>query len=847
MGTTGAGPLADSPLGDPDGRARAETARRLVPDHSASTSLNRLAELAATLLDAPSAQISLLADVQHIAGGHGLEEGAIGSQCPPEESLCTVTVAGRAPLQVEDAPSDSRVNSLPPVLDGHVASYLGVPLTTEAGHEIGALCVFGPEPQVWSARDVELLLRLAAPVVAELELAALSLEYDTTRLAWQLAVDAAGVGAFDWNLTTHRMQWDDRLLELFGYDHESFSSHIDDFNRRLHPDDVPRVTAALQQSIESCGEYAAEYRVVWPDGSVRWIAARGRALAGEHGTAERVVGAAYDTTEVHLVETRISRHLEAMSTPFLSLDAAWRLGFVNSAAERMLAADRDQLLGQPLWDHLPPALRRDFEERCRAASLAGEPTTFDVEFPAPVDAWFEVRAWPSIDGLSVSFLDVTERRRAAALLARAARRAEVLSRVSGELTGSLEAEESVARLTQALVPDFGDWCSVTLLDEQPHPDPRERLRSLGCWHVDPTMQPVLERYTELGIAQLRDSELVREGLSDTATTMVIDDPGELLDEVLPPGEARDLLEQLGPGPSVSLPLRGRGKLIGLLGVTRRRGSPVFDEQDVSTLEEIAARAGLALDNALLFGRQRDLVEGLQRSLLTDPPAMPGVDVIVRYQPAAEAAQVGGDWYDAFRLPDGDLALVIGDVIGHDTAAAAAMGQLRSLLRGIAVHSNDGPSDVLRGVDRAMETLQITSTATVVLARLQPFERDDGTGAYRFTWSNAGHPPPYVVVPGEPAAELAAGGNNLLLGMDAEAGRSQLSLNLTRGATVLLYTDGLVERRDQPLEDGVRLLRHTLDELVGETPDLEHLCDELLRRLVPRRGEDDVALVAVRLG
>ena len=346
---------------------------------------------------------------------------------------------------------------------------------------------------------------------------------------------------------------------------------------------------------------------------------------------------------------------------------------------------------------------------------------------------------------------------------------------------------------------------------------------------------------------MRDSDLVREVLSDSASTMVVDDPGPLLDQVLPPGEARDLLEQLGPGPGVTLPLRGRGRLIGLLGITRRHGSPVFDEHDVATLEEIAARAGLALDNALLFGRQRDLVEGLQRSLLTDPPDVPDVDVIVRYQPAAETAQVGGDWYDAFRLPDGDLALVIGDVVGHDTAAAAAMGQLRSLLRGIAVHGDGGPAEILRGVDRAMQTLEMTSTATVVLARLQPFERPDGTGAYRFTWCNAGHPPPYVMVPGEPAAELAAGDSNLLLGIDSDAERTQLSLELTQGATVLLYTDGLVERRDQSLDDGARTLRRTLDALVREGLGLEQMCDELLRRLVPRRGEDDVALVALRLG
>ncbi len=847
MGTSGADSLAGSPFTGPGAQARERTARRLVPDCGANPALDRLAELAATLLDAPSAQISLLSDVAHVAGGFGLAEDVIGTQGALEDSLCTVTVELREPLLVEDASCDLRVSALRPVVEGDVVSYLGVPLVAEGGHEIGTLCVFGPAPRSWSAHEVALLRRLAGPVVAELELAALSLEYDSSRLAWQLAVDAAGVGAFDWDLATGRLTWDDRLLELFGYDHESFGSHIEDFNRRLHPDDVPRVGAALQHAIDTCGDYAAEYRIERPDGSVRWIAARGRALAGEDGTTQRVVGAAYDTTDVHLVEARVSRHLEAMASAFVSLDTEWRLGYVNTAAEQLFSTERKHLLGTALLDHLPQELREVFVTRCRDAHEQGEPVSFECELSGPGTGWFEVRVWPNPEGLSVSFLEVTERRRASELLARNARRAEVLSRVSGELSGSLDTEDSVARLTQALVPDLGDWCTVTLVDEAPHADPRQRLRNLGCRHVDPVMQPVLERYIELGISQLLDSDLVRESLSDAAETMVVDDPEPLVGEVLPPGEARDLLEQLGPGPGVSLPLRGRGKLIGLLSVTRRRGGPTYDEQDVATLEEIASRAGLALDNALLFGRQRDLVEGLQRSLLTDPPSIPGVDIIVRYEPAAEAAQVGGDWYDAFPLPDSALALVIGDVVGHDTAAAAAMGQLRSLMRGIAVHGNGGPAEVLRGVDQAMETLQMASTATAVVARLQPVERADGTGAYRLTWSNAGHPPPYVMVPGEPAAELAAGQTNLLLGIEPDVERTQLSLDLTRGATVLLYTDGLVERRDQSLEDGVRRLRTTLDELVQEGFDLEHLCDELLRRMVPHQGEDDVALVAIRLG
>ena len=129
---------------------------------------------------------------------------------------------------------------------------------------------------------------------------------------------------------------------------------------------------------------------------------------------------------------------------------------------------------------------------------------------------------------------------------------------------------------------------------------------------------------------------------------------------------------------------------------RRRARPAFSREARDTLVDVADRAGLALDNARLYAEQRALAEGLQRSLMTAPPEPDHLQVVVRYEPAAETAQVGGDWYDAFLQQDGATVMVIGDVVGHDTAAAAAMGQVRGLLRGIAVHSGGGPAAVLAG-------------------------------------------------------------------------------------------------------------------------------------------------------
>ena len=189
-------------------------------------------------------------------------------------------------------------------------------------------------------------------------------------------------------------------------------------------------------------------------------------------------------------------------------------------------------------------------------------------------------------------------------------------------------------------------------------------------------------------------------------------------------------------------------------------------------------------------------------------------------------------------------LVIGDVVGHDTEAAAAMGQLRGLLRGIATYSDAGPAEVLRGLDTSMTTLQTETLATAAVARFEQTPDEGERGITRMRWANAGHLPPLVVNPDGSVAELASWKGDLLLGVDDETVRRESVVTLDRGATVLLYTDGLVERRDADLDAGLVRLRDALVEL-ADLP-LEQLLDDLVERLVDGTPEDDVALVAVRL-
>jgi PAS domain S-box-containing protein len=239
---------------------------------------------------------------------------------------------------------------------------------------------------------------------------------------------------------------------------------------------------------------------------------------------------------------------------------------------------------------------------------------------------------------------------------------------------------------------------------------------------------------------------------------------------------------------------------------------------------------------------RALSDRLQQALLTPPPEPDHLHVAVRYAPAAHEAQVGGDWYDAFLQPDGATMLVIGDVVGHGSDAAAAMGQLRGVLRALAYDNDETPAATLSRLDRTARGLAIGTLATGILARIERRPDVPVTGVRTLRWSNAGHLPPLLLAP-DGTSRLLTTRPELMLGVDIDAGRTDHTVDVDDGCTLLLFTDGLIERRDSDLDEGLTSLREAVRDL-GEAP-LEMLCDVVLSRLVPGEMDDDVALVAVR--
>jgi PAS domain S-box-containing protein len=297
---------------------------------------------------------------------------------------------------------------------------------------------------------------------------------------------------------------------------------------------------------------------------------------------------------------------------------------------------------------------------------------------------------------------------------------------------------------------------------------------------------------------------------------------------------------------VAYPLRVHGRVLGSLTIGWRRPQ-AFTQRDLGLVAALTSLCAQTLDRIQTREREqravaaeRALSEALQRSLLSEPPQPAGVQIAVRYWPSAEHAEVGGDWYDAFTLTPSTLTVAVGDVSGHDRQAAAEMAQLRNILRGVSVSLHGSPAATLSGLDRALRTLSVNAIATALVAQLGL--RPDAGGVRRLRWSSAGHHPPLLLTP-DGEARLLRTPPDVLLGVLPDTVRRDHEVGLLPGSSVVLYTDGLIERRGRPLQAGSAWLTDTLRGRQGLSA--EALCD-LLSHAYDGVHEDDVAILVLRV-
>ncbi|MGZ4549903.1 MAG: SpoIIE family protein phosphatase [Blastococcus sp.] len=548
--------------------------------------------------------------------------------------------------------------------------------------------------------------------------------------------------------------------------------------------------------------------------------------------------------------------VEGMERPLFVLDEDWRFSYMNPAGAALLGETVDALVGLVIWEKYPETVDSPFEQNYRRVAETGEPASFEAWFD-PMQIWFQVDAFSTDGGVVVTFDDVTQRHRvederaaasaarefAVAAAARAAARAEeagrhliLLGDINLAMTSTFDTDEAVDRFAHLVVPLLADWCLVSVFEAD------GRRRDVGRAHCDPVMAEAMHRYADLRVTTNRAAAPVNRLARDQRPVIISDFTPAHLEEMVSSAEGRAALAVLQPAAVAAFPLIARGELFGAVTLVNGPERGAHTVEELRTAEIASRRAALALDNARLVATNQRVAERLQLSLLSPPVQPDHLELAVRYRPATHGVEIGGDWYDAFLQPDGAAVLVIGDVMGHDIDAAAAMGQVKTLVRGIAYDRQEEPAGVLRRADHAMVGLQVPAMATALVCRVEQDDSDLAPGVRRLRWASAGHPEPMLMNPDGTVVDLPSP-IGPPLGIGWRGPRADGATMLPEGGTLVLFTDGLFERRGVPLDEGRERVRDFLIRSAGLP--LAELCDRLLQELVGDDAEDDVAVLAVR--
>ncbi len=545
-----------------------------------------------------------------------------------------------------------------------------------------------------------------------------------------------------------------------------------------------------------------------------------------------------DGTLEELGRERLLRVLETMPSAFFSVGPDFCFTYINAEGERLLRSSRSELIGNNLFEVLPEVAGSAVEIHYRTVMETGCPVVFE-EYYAPFDSWFEVHAWPDHENLNVSFSNITERRsiemqRAVALseAEQANARLSLLTSLSSLLVGIRNEAEVFERLARAIVPAMADWCTIVV----PKGDELVRVAAL---HRDRTLDGLVKRLVGAyphafsgpspGVVVYRSGQPLR--MSRLAQQIIVD----LDDSVASAAYGRTLL-LLGDGPGLLMPIKARGEVVAVLTAVRSGGEP-FTDVDLGVMSEVASRVSASLEHAHHVQTQRETASALQAAAL--PKALPTFDrleLAAGYRAATEGSQVGGDWYDAFPLQAGRVALVVGDAAGHGLEAAAVMAQMRNALRAHLFDSLS-PSESLIRLSSLLAAHEPDAFATIICVEIDPVSG-------QVTWASAGHPAPILVSvdgtsaylrgrPGPPIGWVDAGSEHLIC---------EHHVVLKPADRLILFTDGLIERRGVNLDIGLTHLMILAEQTAGI--DAAGACDTILRDILSVTHEDDVCLLVV---
>ena len=644
------------------------------------------------------------------------------------------------------------------------------------------------------------------------------------------ALKEVQVGSWDWDIRNGDLIWDESALALYGTRPTDFTGRIDNWMRIVHPDDLAPTLAAAQRAILDHSVYEAEYRVRRLDGTWGWTQARGRATYDEQGEPLRMIGVGWESNESRTARDALSRALRHMSDGFLAVDDEWRITFANLEAERFLGFSEEELFGRLLWDL--PATRQvpGLKEGCLEAGAQEKPAGFDVHL-AECRRRVHVRLVPGPDGRTLYFQDVTEKRRLAeerqATERAAAERAVRIAELTTELAKATTSRDVVDAVARRVLPPFAASGLIVQVSEG------DRLHHVGAVGYPQDFMALLDSRS-------------RAATGDPAWDTIASGLPLFVSSA---HEYAARYPELAGFPSrgekeswAFLPLTASGHTFGVCVVSFDRPR-LLDDEERALLTTITALVAQSLERARLYDAEHTRSQELQRSLLPSGlPELPACTAAARYLPAGQGMDVGGDWYDIIPLSGGQVALVVGDVMGHGLPEAATMGRLRTAVHTLA-DLELPPDEIMSHLNDIVGGLAEESYATCLYALY-----DSTTQVCSI--ARAGHPPPAVVHP-DGSVHFPGLTPDPPLGA-AEPPFETFEMTVPDGSLLVLYTDGLVESATREIDDGMaelaRLLRAAHEGSGEVAADLERLCDTVTAGLLPAEDStaDDAALLVARL-
>ena len=541
------------------------------------------------------------------------------------------------------------------------------------------------------------------------------------------------------------------------------------------------------------------------------------------------------------------------------LDTELRFVYINDALAAMNGVPAAEHLGKRVADVLPELDIEPMERVLQSVLRSGQPQTTTIKGRTPADPSAEYRWWVnayhrledaagSVIGVVGVAIEVTETYRVRQLLDDARTRLALLDEAATRIGTTLDVDDTCKELTRLLVPRLADIAAVDVLDVDGAPGALPAHGSLRLRRIALTTTAALSKAAKYfgaagTVIEPQASSAVARCLTEQRAVMSNLPGDQELAADAPNAERVAQYRKLGMHSAICVPLTARRDLVGAVILVRAGASPEFSQQDVDLVSDLARRAATSINHAKRFAHEHQTALVMQQALLAEPrPPHSDVQCASRYLPTGADIEIGGDWYDTVALPGGKTLLVIGDVMGHGVEAAAAMSEYRSLLRTLALQS-EAPERILAEAERIADGLAFDRVATCVVAVVDPETRT-------CRLASAGHMPPLLIQPdGQCSLVELPVDPPLGVGVDVRVGVGERTayrgktIGFEPGATLLLYTDGLVERRDEDIEE-------RLDALSRLAPDpqrpLEQLVDSVLSRLVPHGSEDDVAVLAARL-